>query len=139
MKRILFGCIAILFVSSSPLLAQSKVSKRDVQKATNDLIALYQLDQTQQQKAYEIQERKLENLAQVETIKKTDYDTYLRKRRAVQIGADHAIKRLLNESQLKIYQEKQEARRALEAEKMRELKQKGASNEEIQRALLEIQ
>lgn len=139
MKRILFGCIAILFVSSSPLLAQSKVSKRDVQKATNDLIALYQLDQTQQQKAYEIQERKLENLAQVETINKTDYDTYLRKRRAVQIGADHAIKRLLNESQLKIYQEKQEARRALEAEKMRELKLKGASKEEIQRALLEIQ
>lgn len=139
MKRILFGCIAILFVSSSPLLAQSKVSKRDVQKATNDLTALYQLDQAQQQKAYEIQERKLENLAQVETINKTDYDTYLRKRRAVQIGADHAIKRLLNESQLKIYQEKQEARRALEAEKMRELKLKGASKEEIQRALLEIQ
>lgn len=139
MKRILFGCIAILLASSSPLLAQSKVSKRDVQKATSELTALYQLDQTQQQKAYEIQERKLENLAQAETIKKTDYDTYLRKRRAVQIGADHAIKRLLNESQLKIYQEKQEARRALEAEKMRELKLKGASKEEIQRALLEIQ
>ncbi len=139
MKRILFGCIAILFVSSSALVAQSKVSKRDVQKATNEIAALYQLNEAQQQKAYEIQERKLENLAQVETIKKTDYDTYLRKRRAVQIGADHAIKRLLNESQLKIYQEKQEARRALEAEKMRELKQKGASNEEIQRALLEIQ
>lgn len=139
MKRILFGCIAILFVSSSALVAQSKVSKRDIQKATNEIAALYQLNEAQQQKAYEIQERKLENLAQVETIKKTDYDTYLRKRRAVQIGADHAIKRLLNESQLKIYQEKQEARRALEAEKMRELKQKGASNEEIQRALLEIQ
>lgn len=139
MKRILFGCIAILLASSSPLLAQSKVSKRDVQKATNELTALYQLDQVQQQKAYEIQERKLENLAQVETINKTDYDTYLRKRRAVQIGADHAIRRLLNESQLKIYQEKQEARRALEAEKMRELKLKGASKEEIQRALLEIQ
>lgn len=139
MKRILFGCIAILFVTSSSLWAQSKVSKRDVQKATNEVAALYQLNEVQQQKVFEIQERKLENLAQVETIKKTDYDTYLRKRRAVQIGADHAIKRLLNDSQLKVYQSKQDERRALEAEKMLELKRKGASNEEIQRALLEIE
>jgi len=138
MKRILIVLIAS-FTMAASLSAQSKVNTREVQQATNAVAALYQLDETQKEKVYEIQDRRLRNLAQVETIKATDYDTYLLKRRAVQIGADNSIKRLLNETQLKIYEGQVAARRQKEVEKMIELKKQGASKEEIEKALLEIE
>ncbi len=138
MKRILIALIAVT-MAVAPLTAQSKINKRDIQKATDEVAALYQLNEDQKQKVYEIQERRLENLAQVETLKTTDYDAYLRKRRAVQIGTDNAIKRLLDAPQLEIFQTLSVKRRERETAKMIELKKQGASKEEIERALLEIE
>lgn len=138
MKRILIVLIAS-FTITVTVSAQSKVNAREVQQATNAVAALYQLDETQKEKVYEIQDRRLRNLAQIETIKATDYDTYVIKRRAIQIGTDNAIKRLLNETQLKIYEAQIAVRRQKEVDKMIELKKQGASKEEIEKALLEIE
>ncbi|MBK7871571.1 MAG: hypothetical protein IPJ74_13315 [Saprospiraceae bacterium] len=138
MKRILIVLIAS-FTITATVSAQSKVNAREVQQATNAVAALYQLDETQKEKVYEIQDRRLRNLAQIETIKATDYDTYVIKRRAIQIGTDNAIKRLLNETQLKIYEAQIAVRRQKEVDKMIELKKQGASKEEIEKALLEIE
>ncbi|MDX1940025.1 MAG: hypothetical protein SFU99_05700 [Saprospiraceae bacterium] len=138
MKRILIVLIAS-FTMLATVAAQSKIAAREVQQATNAVATLYQLDETQKEKVYEIQDRRLRNLAQIEAIKATDYDTYLLKRRAIQIGTDSAIKRLLNETQLKIYDAQVAARRQQEVNKMIDLKKQGASKEKIERALLEIE
>ncbi len=138
MKRILFGTLMLLLISA-PLLAQTKISKRDIQRATDEIATIYQLDATQKQEVYQIQERRLHNLAEVEKLKSTDYDLYVRKRHAVRIGTDHAIRQLLNEAQLKIYEARQKDLREREVERMRELKRQGASDAEIKKALLEIE
>lgn len=137
MKRIVITFI-VLAISAS-LFAQKKINKRTIQKATEEVTSLYHLNEFQQAKVFEIQERRLENLAEIETIKTQDYRTYLVKCRAVRVGTESAIKRLLDERQLEIFQAQMDARRQLEVEKMQALKQRGASQSEIEIALLEIE
>lgn len=137
MKRILIGFV--ILVLSSSLYAQQGASKRSIRKATEELTTLYNLSEAQQQKVYDIQERRLNNLAEIEKIKSEDYKTYLLKCRAVRVGTENAIKRLLEGSQLEIFEVHLEARRQKEIEKMQSLKRQGATTEEIEIALLEIE
>lgn len=137
MKRILI--VVALLVFASTAFAQQKVNKRSIRQATEELTALYSLSEVQQAKVYDIQERRLTNLAEIEHLKAEDYKTYLLKRRAVRIGTENALKRLLEGSQLEIFQVQMEDRRQREIEKMQALKQEGATKQEIEIALLEIQ
>ncbi len=137
MKKILI--VVALMVISSATFAQQKVNKRSIRQATAELTALYNLSEAQQAKVYDIQERRLTNLAQIAHLESEDYKTYLLKRRAVRIGTENAIKRLLEGRQLDIFQVQMEQRRQREIEKMQALKQQGATKQEIEIALLEIQ
>jgi len=137
MKRIFIGFV--ILVLSSSLYAQQKVNKRSIRKATDELTAVYNLSEVQQQKVYEIQERRLTNLAEIEQMKSQDYKAYLLKRRAVRVGTESAIKRLLEGSQLEIFEVQTEARRKREIEKMQALKRQGATVAEIEIAMLEIE
>ena len=137
MKKILI--VVALMVISSATFAQQKVNKRSSRQATAELTALYNLSEAQQAKVYDIQERRLTNLAQIAHLESEDYKTYLLKRRAVRIGTENAIKRLLEGRQLDIFQVQMEQRRQREIEKMQALKQQGATKQEIEIALLEIQ
>jgi len=137
MKRILI--VVALLVFASAAFAQQKVNKRSIRQATEELTALYSLSEVQQAKVYDIQERRLTNLAEIEHLKAEDYKTYLLKCRAVRIGTENALKRLLEGSQLEIFQVQMEDRRQREIEKMQALKQEGATKQEIEIALLEIQ
>jgi DNA gyrase/topoisomerase IV subunit A len=119
--------------------AQSKVNRKDVQKATNEQVALYRLNAEQAQAVYEIQERRLTNLQEIETIKTTDHALYLRKCRAVRIATENATKKLLTESQLQIYQAQVAERRKRESAKLKELKKQGANQEQIALGLLEVE
>lgn len=120
-------------------MAQSQVSKKDIQKATDELVALYQLDNTQAVQVYEIQERRLINLQEIEKVKTSDYALYLRKCRAVRIATENALKKLFTEPQTAIYQTQVAERHQRELAKMKELKRQGAKKEEIELGLLEIE
>ncbi len=132
---ILIAVFAVVSVAS----AQVKVNKRDLQKATDEVTKLYRLSPEQQQQVREIQEWRLRNMAEIEAIRSSDYPAYLDKRRSVRMGAEQSIKRLLNESQLVIFEQQMAERRQRELDLMRSMKRQGVTPEKIQLALLEIE
>ncbi len=138
MRKFLLSLCSLCLLTAATA-QQAKVSKKDVQKATNELAALYQLNTDQIKNIYEIQELRLINLAEVEKVKTTDYPLYLRKCRAVRIATETATKKLLTEAQLNIYYVQVAERRKRELVKMKELKRQGAEQEQIELGLLEIE
>lgn len=108
-----------------------------VQQATDELTALYHLDNAQVQKMHTIQERRFRNLAEIEPLKTQDYSVFLAKRKAIVTGTDGSIKRMLHEEQLVIFNNQIAERRKQESDLIRELREKGASKEEIQQAISE--
>jgi DNA gyrase/topoisomerase IV subunit A len=137
MRKLLLALVGLGMVTMAT--AQSKVNKKDVQKATDELVALYQLNAQQTKDVYEIQEGRLINLAEIEKIKTTDHPLYLRKCRAVRIATENALKKQLTASQLNIYYTQVGERRKRELAKMKELKRQGADKEQIELGLLEIE
>lgn len=119
--------------------AQTKVTKKTIEKATDETTALYNLSPEQQAKVYKMQERRLNNLKELEPMKTTDPDTYYRKRAAVRIAFEGHLQRILTDDQKKIYQTQVAERHQREAEKKKELKRQGASKEQIEKSLLEIE
>lgn len=137
MRKLLFLFVTICTLSS--LSAQSKVSKKEIEKATADLTALYQLTPTQKEQAYKMQERRLNNLRELETIKNSELDAYTRKRAAVRIAFESQLQRMLTDEQTKIYQAQVAERHQRESLRKKELKRQGASKEQIEKSLLEIE
>jgi hypothetical protein len=137
MRKLLFLFVTICTLSS--LSAQSKVSKKEIEKATADLTALYQLTPTQKEQAYKMQERRLNNLRELETIKNSEPDAYTRKRAAVRIAFESQLQRILTDEQTKIYQAQVAERHQRESLRKKELKRQGASKEQIEKSLLEIE
>ena len=118
--------------------ATASVDPAEVQKATDEQVALYKLDANQTQKMYTIQERRLRNLKEIEALKEQNYDLYLAKRKALRTGTEGSIKRLLTPEQRPILDAQLAERRRQEGEKIQALRASGASKEEIQRAILEM-
>lgn len=136
MKKIFLTCLVALLAVGA--YAQS-IDRAAVQQATDELAALYQLDDEQKAKMFTIQERHFKNMAQVEPIKNTDQKLYVQKKRAVRMGTDASTKRLLTEAQMPIFNEQQLERRKKESEIIKQMKANGASKEEIQLAILEME
>lgn len=137
MRKFFFTLVALCLVTL--VMAQSKVSKKEVQKATDEWTALYHLNADQAKSVYEIQERRLINLAEIEKVKTSDYPLYLRKCRAVRVASENALKKLLTDEQKHIYEVQVAERHKRELAKMKELKKQGADDEQIRLGLLEIQ
>ncbi|MBK8703926.1 MAG: hypothetical protein IPN33_10070 [Saprospiraceae bacterium] len=119
--------------------AQTTIDPTAVQQATDEMVALYQLTPEQTTKMYTIQERRFRNLAEIEYLKTQDYDLYLAKRRSVRNGTDGSIQRILTPEQKTIYNAQIAERRKRDSDKIREMRENGASKEEIQKALLELE
>jgi len=109
-------------------------------RATTDrLVELYQLDANQQSKVYEIQVRKAKQLTQISTLENSDPNLYLKKMSALQRGNEGSIKLLLNRDQLKSYQLNFLKLREKRAAKAKAMKESGASELAIEKALLQIE
>ena len=115
------------------------IDRAAVQQATDELTALYQLDDDQQAKMYTIQERHFKNLAEIESLNNTDRKLYIQKRRAARMGTDASTKRLLTTAQMPIFDQQQLERRKKESDLIKQMKANGASKEDIQLAILEMQ
>ena len=128
-----FMCFAVL------VSAQSKQSVKLAEAATAELTSQYQLDEAQQKTMLEIQTRKYNNIELLEEIKTTQPELYVRKREANVKNTDASIKRLLNEQQLVTFNQILTERRKERLATVKSLSANGASKEEIQNALLEIE
>jgi hypothetical protein len=107
------------------------------QQATEKYTQLYGLDEKQQADMLEIQERKLRNLAEIEPLKASDPTGYTLKLRSVQGGNHASIQRLLNEEQIKLFRQEQQRLREEKSNAYKVLKASGASQQEIERKMIE--
>ena len=136
MKKIVLSlsfCLAVLALS-----AQAGVDQDAVQQATSEMVALYQLDAKQSVKMQTIQERRFRNLAEIEFMQDSDPQQYLIKKKNIRKGMEHSIRMMLTNEQMPIFNQQLVERRKQESEKIKQMKLNGASKEEIQNALLEI-
>ena len=136
MKKIVLSlsfCLAVLALS-----AQAGVDQDAVQQATSEMVALYQLDAKQTVKMQTIQERRFRNLAEIEFMQDSDPQQYLIKKKNIRKGMEHSIRMMLTNEQMPIFNQQLVERRKQESEKIKQMKLNGASKEEIQNALLEI-
>lgn len=119
--------------------AQGNVKKRDIRQATEEVVSLYKLDESQAERMEDIQKQRLLNLASIEALKQNDYERYLQKKRAIRLYVENATRQLLWEDQLGAF-EKMQARRQDEKETLlRELKVKNANLQERHSALLRLE
>ncbi|MCB0587451.1 MAG: hypothetical protein KDD06_19310 [Phaeodactylibacter sp.] len=129
-------CFFFLALASG-LLAQN--TEQEVRKATGEAVALYQLDERQAEEMQVIQERRFRNLASIEELRQSDYNLYLQKKNSVREGMMASIKRLLKEEQMEVFHQQLVDRRKKEAAVKEQLKQEGASRQEIQIAIWELE
>lgn len=121
---------------------QNLVSTSDAaiaREATDKLTAKYQLSPEQSKTMYDIQTRKLRNIAQLQPIKQSDPATYRGKMQSIQKGTLNSIERLLTTpAQKDLFQQNKVDIRTRQADKRKELTIQGASKEAIEDAMLEI-
>lgn len=132
MKKFLTAIIALFFVTA--IQAQSF----NTTDATTELTKIYNLDAQQQDEMAVIQERKARNLAEIQTLKTSDYDTYIKKLKSLQFGTDASIKRILNKEQIEVFYKQNQIRRKKEADLMQKMKAEGATPEQINAAVAEM-
>ena len=132
MKNLLF-----LFFVLSASWAAAQSSDRAVEAATAELVAYYQLDAEQRAQAYVIEKTRLANLAAIEALETGNSRVYWQKRKAIVLGQEESLDRILNPEQRELLQDKRRARRLAESELVRELKAKGYSQERIRLEVLQ--
>lgn len=118
--------------------AQNTTNKTPAQAATEKMTQLYQLDQKQQAEMLKIQERKYRNLAEIEPIKASNAPLYQRKIQSIQVGNNASFERLLNAEQKKTLRQQQLDLRNKKATANKEMKSAGASQQEIDQKMMEL-
>ncbi len=118
--------------------AQELTATSPAQQATDKLSQFYGLDAKEQAEMLKVQEHKLRNLAEIEPIKKTDPGLYIQKVRALQIGTEKSIERILTEDQIKLLRQQQISMREEKALAYKELKSSGATQQEIDQKMMEL-
>lgn len=135
MKNLMF-CLALLFAAVG-VMAQSS-TKTPAQEATDKLTQLYGLSPEQQVEMLKVQERKFRNLAEIEGLKTTDYKMYMRKIQSIQYGNNASLQRLLNPTQDLLWQQQQTQLRERKLVAQKEMKAAGASQQQIEQKMLEL-
>ena len=122
MKKLILSIFSLMLAIS--VFAQDTVDPK-VQKAADEMVKTYNLDETQAATAVEIQERRFRNLAEIESLKNTNRDMYRHKFKAIQSSTDASLRRMLNEEQMAIYNQRKQDLRKKNADKTAQLKAKG--------------
>ncbi len=135
MKKIFFSILSLFLAVS--VIAQSTLDP-NARKAADEMIEIYDLDEKQSATALEIQERRYRNIAEIASLESTDKDLYRHKYKAILQSTDASLRRMLNEGQMAIYNQRKMDLRERKAAKTAELKEQGLSMTEIENALLEM-
>jgi hypothetical protein len=135
MKNLILS-LALLFALADAF-AQSATATTPAQEATAKMTQLYGLDASQQAEMLKIQERKYRNLAEVEPLKTSAPSDYILKIRAIQLGNSASFERILTEGQMETFRKEQKSLREKKAIAYKELKTAGASQQEIDKKMME--
>lgn len=133
--------LILLFVTLfcfGELLGQAQEDKSPAQKNTEMLVVEYNLNSEQAAEMQKVQERKLRNMKEFEPLMSQDVNMYLRKLRALVSATDASFRRILNEEQLAVYNQKLSLLRTEKAQRYKELKAAGVSSLEIDRQLIQM-
>jgi hypothetical protein len=136
MKKILLLLPALFLMVS---LSAQDISATEVSEQTDALVQVYNLNSEQAAEMYKIQERKFRNLASISHLKQENEELYYQKLKAIQYNTDVSIQRLLNSDQMKVFYQRSVDRRQRQANLARKMQEEGASPQEIERALIEIE
>ena len=135
MKKLLFCAFMIcLFVMGN---AQNSDNFNKVSLATAELTAQYNLTNVQQREVRKVVEVQQENLEQIASLQSTAPQAYLAKKRSIREYLEGKLSQMLVGPQLSILKKKQNDRQLVERQIRK--KMKGASKEELQLALLEME
>ena len=136
MKKLLF-CFFFLAVAIQINAQTAKGITDFALDQTEKLTQIYNLTPEQVKQMTVIQQRKIKNFADIQSLKETDPEKYAAKVKSIQYGTDGSLRKMLTRDQLKIYQDQQIAKRKIKADKIAALKEAGASQEEIKKAMAE--
>jgi hypothetical protein len=129
--------LLLLFLLALNGWASAQSTEQAAEAATAELAAHYQLDAEQRGQVYVIEKTRLDNLAAVEAREQDNSLVYWEKRKAIVLGEEKALERILRPDQRQLLQEKRLARRIAESELVRELKAQGYSRDRIRLAVLQ--
>jgi flagellar biosynthesis GTPase FlhF len=136
MKRLIL-CLSILIVAAG-IFAQTNTEKSPAQKATDELVQVYSLDANQAAAMLKIQQREYRNLSEIEPVKESNPPLYIQKIRALQYAQEVSFRKLLNEEQMQIFIQKIRQLRERKAQVYKEMKAAGASQEDIDKKVIEL-
>ncbi len=135
MKKLLFCAFMMcLFVVGN---AQNSDTFNKVSLVTAELTAQYNLTNVQQREVRKVVEVQQENLEQIASLQSTTPQAYLAKKRSIREYLEGKLSQILVGPQLSILKKTQADRQVLERQIRK--KMKGASQEELQLALLEME
>lgn len=126
-------------ISVSSFSQEANPYREDAKKVTTNLAKRYDLDKNQEAKMLKIQERKLNNMADIQVYRNNDQMMYYRKKKSIQNGTDASIMRLLNKQQLEIYKKDKADLRTRRANQSKLLREQGISGFELEKALIDIE
>jgi len=129
---------ALLLGASLHLQAQA-VDMVRADAVAESLIDTYQLTEGQEAEAHIIAERRLRNQAEIAHLQSSDRKRFLQKKNAIREGEIISLKRLLNEEQLPILRTQIVERRKKESDLIQNMKAQGATREEIQLAIWDME
>ncbi len=130
-----------LAVCACSLTATAQISsvKEAAQKATEEFTSLYNLSGSQITQMLVIQERRFNNLAEIEPLKTSDELLYRQKLRTIRMGMEASMERMLTPEQRLILNEQRAERRRQDAARLKELQAGAASKQELMNFMLELE
>lgn len=138
MKNV-FLLISFVIFSLSAVAQKQTPYHEEAKKLTAPLVAKYKLNHDQELTMIKIQERKLNNTANIQVYRQNDEMMYYKKKKSIQQGTDFSITRMLNPDQLKIYKKERADLRLRRANQSKLLKEKGVTGFELEKALIDIE
>lgn len=135
MKKLILCFFWLAFLGS----AMGQTRETLVQQATDEMLSLYQLNDRQAEEMLTIQERRFRNLESIQALRESDSKLYLQKKNSIRELTQASIKRMLNEQQLAVFNAQVVERRKQESALIQRLKAEGATKEDIQYAIWEME
>jgi hypothetical protein len=133
-----FFVFALLLGASFHLQAQT-VDNAQVNAEAEALIKTYQLTESQEAEAYTIAERRLRNQSEIAHLQSSDNKLYLQKKNGIREGEIVSLRRLMNEAQMPVLRAQIVDRRKKESDLIQKMKAQGATREEIQLAIWDME
>lgn len=130
--------LSLVFVAIATIaFGQSKDRAAQINTAVEEATALYNLTPEQVVKMEKIQTRHYKNLADVESLRKTDINKYVQKVENAHNGTAASMRMMLTEEQKKTMFDKQMELRIAKSDLIKEMKVLGATDLEIKMAIIQ--